>query len=68
MSTETDTHADESQPHFMETTPGILLGVLAFLAIVAVATLIWGLPGLAMVMLATVPVVFGVLMLITVGK
>lgn len=46
----------------------ILLVVAVFLGVVALATYIWGLPALAMIALAFVPVMFVILLLITVGK
>ncbi|GAA4224570.1 hypothetical protein J4E08_00995 [Sagittula sp. NFXS13] len=46
----------------------ILWTVLVFLEIVALATYFWGLPALAMIALTCVPVMFVVLLLITVGK
>ncbi len=53
---------------FLSGTAGILLVVALFLALVAVATITWGLPGLAMSALACVPVISVTLILITVGK
>ncbi len=55
-------------PSRLGETARILLAVLAFVALVAAATLTWGLPGLAMSALACVPVIFVVLLMITVGK
>jgi hypothetical protein len=44
------------------------LGVVLFLAVAVSATLTWGLPGLAMTALATVPVIYAILILLSVGK
>lgn len=45
-----------------------LSGVAVFLGLAAASTIMWGLPGLAMFALACVPVMFVVLLTITVGK
>ncbi|WP_425098928.1 hypothetical protein [Tropicibacter sp. S64] len=47
---------------------GVLLCLVLFVALVAAITATFGLQGLAMSALAMVPVVFAVLILITVGK
>lgn len=47
---------------------GFLLIALALVLVGAAATMIWGLPGLAMTALAMVPVVYALLILISVGK
>ncbi|MBP0481082.1 hypothetical protein J5474_01060 [Sagittula sp. M10.9X] len=64
------THAPAAQT---ETSPAsiertILMAVALFVALVALATWTWGLPALAMIALACVPVMYAVLLLITVGK
>lgn len=46
----------------------ILMAIALFVALVALATWTWGLPALAMIALAMVPVMYTVLLLITVGK
>jgi hypothetical protein len=46
----------------------VLLTVLFFIAAVALAVSTWGLPALSMIALALVPVVYVVLLLITVGR
>ncbi|WGW03341.1 hypothetical protein [Tropicibacter oceani] len=47
---------------------GVLIVVALFVALVAVLTATFGLPGLAMSALATVPFIYATLILITVGK
>ena len=55
-----------------QTPPGhearLFAGVALFLVLVGAATLIWGLPGLAMSALVCVPACFAVILWITVGK
>ena len=46
----------------------ILMCVALFVALTALATWIWGLPALAMIALALVPVMYVVLILISVGR
>ncbi|MFZ7089483.1 hypothetical protein [Primorskyibacter sp. 2E233] len=47
---------------------GVYLAVALFVALVALMTFTFGLPGLAMSALATVPFIYATLILITVGK
>lgn len=61
-----DTHATTTAKSSLET--NILWIVLTFVEIVALATYFWGLPALAMTALTCVPIMFVVLLLITVGK
>ncbi|MBV2358259.1 hypothetical protein KUH32_00595 [Thalassococcus sp. CAU 1522] len=49
-------------------TGAVLLAVAALVALVAKATVLWGLPALAMSAMAMVPVAFVVLIMITQGK
>ena len=46
----------------------VLCSVAVFLAAVTAAVATWGLPALAMIALTAVPIMFVVLVLITVGK
>lgn len=64
--TEANTTHTETTPMAVE--KAILMVVALFVAIVALATWTWGLPALAMIALAMVPVMYTVLLLITVGK
>ncbi|WP_425071120.1 hypothetical protein [Sagittula sp. S175] len=64
--TEATTTHTETTPMAVE--KAILMVVALFVAIVALATWTWGLPALAMIALAMVPVMYTVLLLITVGK
>ncbi|WP_136441176.1 hypothetical protein [Pacificoceanicola onchidii] len=60
--------ATEKTKGFLSGDMGILLVVVLFVALVAVITATFGLPGLAMSGLAMVPVVYAVLLLLTFGK
>lgn len=52
----------------LSSTAVFYLIALVIVALFALNTLLFGLPGLAMTALAAVPVIYGILMLITVGK
>ena len=64
--TATDTSAAQSRPLSPEAVA--YAGIALILSLVGAAVLTWGIVGLAMSALAAVPVMFTVLLLITVGK
>ncbi|NIZ61500.1 hypothetical protein DL239_10975 [Sedimentitalea sp. CY04] len=51
----------------MSTDAKMFLAIAVFLALWALSVVIWGIPGLYMPAVALVPVIFGLLMLITRG-
>ncbi|MCT4554598.1 MAG: hypothetical protein N4A53_07925 [Pelagimonas sp.] len=57
-----------AKPGFLSSDMGILAVVALFLVFVVIVTLTFGLPGLSMIALTLVPIIFATLILITVGK
>ncbi len=66
-STEAAEH-DQTKPTEAKQTNAILIAVLLVLIAWGVAVAIWGLPGLYIPAIGLVPVVFGGLLLLTMGK